>query len=136
SRGDLFVISENVCIGCLPNIQRYNRVMDKYVETIHPPTTQHLYDFAFGPDNRLYMAANQGIFVYQEAPAGFQLLSSAPLLGSVTGNITFGPDGRLYVRNVANGNVERYTPLGSFVDTLIPAAAMPGSGSIQFGADG
>jgi hypothetical protein len=147
--GDLFVISFNLGYPDdeTPKIQRYNRVTDSYVETIDPPTPQMMYDFAFGPDDRLYIAAEEGIFVYEESAVGFDLVSSTPLIGSVTGTITFGPDGQLYVRDVVSGNIDRYTDEGVFADTFIPATSLPehggaidyhlpGRGSIQFGADG
>ena len=152
--GDLFSISENFGYPqfpeeAIPKIQRFDRETDQWVESILPPTSQHIYDFAFGPDNRLYMAAEDGIFVYEESSIThrFDLLSSAPLLDDVTGTITFGPDGRLYVRNAESGNVDRYTLDGMFVDNFILAAAIPENtiglwppypprGSVQFGVDG
>jgi hypothetical protein len=149
--GDLFTISAlfGYPFDATPQIKRYDRETDAYVESIDPPTPQRVYDFAFGPDNRLYMAAEDGIFVYEESAGGFGLLSPAPLINDVTGTIAFGPDGRLYVRNVGSGDVDRYTTAGEHVDTFIPAAEIPelgGSpvgdffvparGSIQFGVDG
>jgi hypothetical protein len=145
--GDLFSISSYFGLsGSTPKIKRYNRTTDTYVESLEPPTTQRIYDFAFGPANTLYMAAAQGIFVYVESITGFELFSPTPLIGSTTGTITFGPDGLLYVRDVTSGNVSRYTDQGQFVDTFIPASSipehygslfdLPARGSIQFGVDG
>jgi hypothetical protein len=136
----LFVISGRFGFGGPPNIKRFNRTTSSpanYIESIDPPSTQGIIDFGFGPDNRLYMAAQNGIYVYQESMSGFNLVSPTPLLGSVTGNITFGPDGNLYLRDSLSGNVNRYTTTGTFIDTFIPAATIPGgASSIQFGVDG
>ena len=114
-KGDLFVISGDAGFpaGVLPEIKRFNRTINNalanYIESIDPPTAQHIIDFGFGPDNRLYMAAQNGIYVYQESAAGFNLVSPTPLLGSLTGNLTFGPDGNLYLRDSVSGNVNRYS---------------------------
>jgi len=136
-KGDLFTISGNTgFLDSKPQIKRYNRGTDSYVETIDPPTDQSILDFGFGPDNRLYMAGQNGIFVYTESATGFDLVSPTPLLGTLTGKLTFGADGRLYLLNSANGNVERYTVGGAFVDTFVPAVGGYINGSIQFGVDG
>lgn len=143
--GDLFVLSGWLGGGFNPQIKRYDRETDSYVESIESPTADGILDFTFGPDNRLYMAADEGIFIYQESATGFDLVSPTPLIGSLTGAIAFGPDGNLYLRRIDTGNVERYTSAGAFVDTFIPAASIPGLStvdyhgfpmSIQFGVDG
>ena len=136
-KGDLFSMSGSFPFmgGLTPQIKRYDRPTDSYVETIEPPTPQTIRDFAFGPDDRLYMAAENGIFVYQEGATGFGLVSPTPHIGGLTGKFTFGPDGRMYLINPNNGNIERYTTAGSFVDTFVPAVGV-GSRSIQFGVDG
>jgi hypothetical protein len=134
--GDLFTISGSVPFmsGLTPQIKRFNLTTNEYVETIDPPTPQAILDFGFGPENRLYMAAVSGIFVYQETATGYELVSPAPLVGSLTGKLTFGPDGLLYLINPGNNNLERYTAAGSYVDTFV--SAVGGSSSIQFGVDG
>lgn len=146
--GDLFVISGWFFAPLPeihPQIKRFDRETDSYVESIDSPTSGGILDFTFGPDNRLYMAAEEGVFIYEESATGFNLVSATPLIGSLTGAIAFGPDGNLYVRRIDTGNVERYTSAGVFVDIFIPAASIPGSStvnyygfplSIQFGVDG
>jgi hypothetical protein len=136
-KGDLFSMSGSFPFmsGLTPQIKRYNRATDSYVETIDPPTPQPILDFGFGPDDRLYMAAQTGIYVYEEDAAGFDLVSSSPLLGNLTGKLTFGPDGLMYLINPDDGDIERYTTAGSFVDTIVPSVGV-GSKSIQFGVDG
>jgi hypothetical protein len=144
-KGDMFTIAATAAlnIGDLTGvIKRYNRSArfhNTYVDTIAPPTSQRVYDFAFGLGNRLYMAAQQGIFVYQESATGFDLLSPAPLLGGLTGKLTVGPDGHIYVVNSAAGAIQRYGTDGSFIDNFIPIAIdgpeTPWT-SIQFGVDG
>jgi hypothetical protein len=128
-RGDLFTISgsaEFAPPGVTPQIKHFNRATDTFVESINPPTAQGIHDFAFGPDNRLYMAAQNGLFVYQESSSGFSLVSPTPLIGSLTARFTFGPDGLLYLLNPNTDSVERYTTAGAFVDTFIGSAAIPG----------
>lgn len=139
-KGDLYSISGSLQFqpGITPQIKRYNRATDSYVETIDPPNPQPIYDFGFGPDHRLYMAARDGIFVYEELATGFHLVSPTPLLGSLTGKLTFGPDGRMYLVNAAAGAIQRYTTDGSFVDNFssLSIAGPDSLTSLQFGVDG
>jgi hypothetical protein len=65
------------------------------------------------------MAAEQGIFVYQESATGFDLVSPTPLTGSLTGKLTVGPDGHIYLINSAAGAIQRYSTDGSFIDSFI-----------------
>ena len=149
--GDLFVVSAADLQSLQSNpskdvIKRYNRTTDSYVETIVPPTSQHIYDFAFGPDNQLYISGETGIYRYSGTPLPPPFPSSfnwQTVISGVNGMITFGPDGRLYVRNLMTGNIDRYTTAGSFVDTFIPDSAIPDdpnieerAKTIQFGVDG
>ncbi|HEX6963213.1 MAG TPA: PEP-CTERM sorting domain-containing protein [Lacipirellula sp.] len=145
--GDLFVISDH------SEIKRYKRSTNSYVETISPPTSQAVYDFAFGPNNWLHMAGADGIIPYREfitglSTAEFEIANPIfPTITLATGSIAFGPDGLLYLRDLASGNVDRYTVTGVPLGTFIPASAiadpasvdpllMAGRGSIQFGPDG
>ena len=85
------------------------------------------------------MAAENGIFVYHETAAGFDLVSPTPLLGSLTGKLTFGPDGRMYLMNSVTDTIERYTTDGTFVDAFISTPIFTPdvrNSSIQFGVDG
>src|SRR4029079_19154561 len=43
---------------------------------------------------------------------------------------------RLYLRNFATGDVQRYTSSGVFVDTFLSHDDYPNIGTIQFGIDG
>jgi WD40 repeat protein len=155
--GDLFILSrtsQNFDNPGTWNVKRFNRATKTYVETISPPTPQTVYDIAFHPDGALYVAGANGIFAYSESIAIPGFLNGGfsgrvgvmlPFSGNATGNLTFGPDGLLYVRNVATGDIDRYTALGQLVDTFIPFSAIAdsyspnvdiGRGSIQFGPDG
>ena len=144
--GDLFSVSGfyGYPAGSTPQIKRYNRATDAYVETIDPPTPQTIFDFAFGPDDRLYLAAESGVFVYQESAVGFDLVSPTPLLASATGKLTFGPDGLMYLLNPSADSIERYTIGGTLIDSFASISLDGFDGvlfgsrnfSIQFGVDG
>lgn len=152
--GDFFVISRSGASAFsspdLSEIKRYNRTTDSYVETISPPTPQLIYDFAFGPDNRLYMAGANGVYPFADrlrfpSDSKFSAVNPfQPAITNATGSIAFGPDGLLYLRNIDTGNIDRYTLAGAPLGTFIPASAIidraisypaiqVGRGSIQFG---
>ena len=64
--GDLFEVSGSPLVQKPMQIKQLNRATNAFVESIAPPTEQDVYDFGFGPDDRLYMAAETGIYVYDE----------------------------------------------------------------------
>jgi hypothetical protein len=133
-------------------VKRYNLETRTFVEAINPPSEQVIYDLAVGPDQRLYFSGEKGIYAYAEdAVTGFDLSDAIlalppqaaeavvpPLISGVQGNIAFGPDGKLYVRNFVSGDVDRYDPTtGAFLNTFISDASIVGDlSTIQFGVDG
>lgn len=119
-----------------------------FIEAIDPPTPQVIDDVAFrasgaplGVGDQLYFSTPSGIYVEQRTSPVSEAFGSLfsflpPLVPGVDGNIAIGPDNRLYVRNFANGDVQRYTLTGQFIDTLISHTSFPNLGTIQFGVDG
>src|SRR5262249_24382764 len=88
----------------------------------------------------LYVAGTSGIYRYTKL-AGFPVSTyenalTTLVIPGVDGNIAYGPDNLVYVRNFANGDIQRYTAAGTFLDTFISHNTYPGLGTIQFGVDG
>ena len=139
---DLYVLS---AVGGLPftppinyQIKHYDLTTKAFVGTIDPPSPQTLDDIAlgsslFGPT--LFVSSPAGIYAYSDSP-NFNSIPPDLFLPGVEGNLAVGPDNLLYVRNFANGDVQRYNQFGTLVDTFISHTNFPNLGTIQFGFDG
>jgi hypothetical protein len=136
---DLYVLSAiDLRLPIKYQIKHYDLATKAFVDTISPPSPQTLDDIAlgsslFGPT--LYVSSPAGIYAYSGGP-NFNSLPPDLFLPGVEGNLAIGPDNLLYVRNFANGDVQRYTQLGTFVDTFISHTNFPNLRTIQFGFDG
>lgn len=86
----------------------------------------------------IYSSTSTGIYrnLFLDS-AGF-FGGTETVLEGKSGDIAIGPDGLLYVREDASGDVNKYDPSsGEFVETFLNAASFDGDlGSIQFGVDG
>jgi hypothetical protein len=118
-------------------VKRLSFATDSLIETINPPTAQVLADIALSTSGTtLYAAGTSGIYKYLRASGNFHTIPPELLIPGVDGNLALGL-GLLYVRNFANGDVERYdSALGDYIDTIISHTAYPNLGTIQFGIDG
>jgi hypothetical protein len=130
-------------------IKHYDLNTNTFIESINPPTPGRIDDIAYrgvasGGGDQLYFSTPLGVFkTTRPLPTfispNFTPLSSfaTPLVAGVDGNIAIGPDTLLYVRNFANGDVQRYnSTTGAFIDTFISHTSFPNLGTIQFGVDG
>jgi hypothetical protein len=120
-------------------IKRFNINSHSLVEVINPPTTQHLDDIALDSSGlSLYAAGTSGLYryTYDIISGSYGAVPPVLLIPGVDGNIAVGPTGLIYVRNFANGDVQRYTAAGTFLDTFISHTTYPNLGTIQFGTDG
>jgi hypothetical protein len=118
-------------------VKRYNLTTHSLVETIDPLVPQTLDDIALTPSgNLLYAAGTSGIYRYTKVFGNYQSALTSLIVPGVDGNIAYAPDNLLYVRNFANGDIQRYTATGAFLDTFISHNVYPGLGTIQFGVDG
>jgi hypothetical protein len=147
---ELFVLSQIPPQQAAQNswqIKHFDLTTKNFIESIDPPTPQKIDDVAFrgfgaplGFGDQLYFSTPSGIYVETRSNLSgtFGSLSSfiPPLVAGVDGNIAIGPDNRLYVRNFANGDVQRYSLTGQFIDTFISHTSFPDLGTIQFGVDG
>ena len=144
---ELFTLSRANFPGGGPEnwqIKRFDLATHALLEVINPPTTQHLQDIAVDPlTSRLYASGTAGIYSFNRTfsftpPSSFGFVyGTTPqlLIPGVSGNLAIGP-GLLYVKNSANGDIQRYTTSGAFIDTFISHNAYPNLGTIQFGVDG
>lgn len=118
-------------------VKRYNLTTHSLLETIDPLLPQAIDDIALNVSGTtLYVAATTGIYRYTKTAGVYENGLATLLIPGVGGNIAFGPDSRLYVRNSANGDIQRYTTSGIFVDTFISHNDYPNLSTIQFGVDG
>jgi hypothetical protein len=134
-------------------IKHYDLATNTFVESINPPSPRRIDDIAFhefgllglgGLLDQIFFSTPTGIFkATRPTPTlvsqNFLPLSqvATPLVPGVNGNIAIGPDSLLYVRNFANGDVQRYnSTTGAFIDTFISHVSFPTLGTIQFGIDG
>src|SRR4051812_16806991 len=117
-------------------VKRYSLTTHTLLETIDPLVPQPITDIALSASGTtLYVAGTSGIYRYTKLGLYENGLATL-LIPGVDGNIAFGPDSRLYVRNSANGDIERYTTAGAFVDTFLSHNVYPSLTTIQFGVDG
>jgi WD40 repeat protein len=118
-------------------VKRYNLTSHALLETIDPLVPQGIDDIALNASgSSLYVAGTTGIYRYTKLGSTYENLLATLAVPGVDGNIAFGPDNRLYVRNFANGDVQRYTSAGVFIDTFLSHNDYPNLGTIQFGVDG
>jgi hypothetical protein len=135
---ELFVLSELYESGPGNHwqVKRFNLSTHALLQTIDPPTPQHIEDIALNPTaSRLYVASADGIYSYSKSGSNYST-SPTLIVPGVDGKLAYGPDGQLYVKNLANGDVQRFTTVGAFVDTFISHVAFPNLGTMEFGADG
>jgi hypothetical protein len=118
-------------------VKRYNLTTHSLLETIDPLVPQAIADIALNSSGTsLYVAGTSGIYRYTKSAGNYENGLATLLIPGIDGNIAFGPDSRLYVRNFANGDIERYTTSGTFIDTFISHNDYPSLDTIQFGVDG
>jgi hypothetical protein len=118
-------------------VKRYSLTSHSLLETIDPLVPQALDDIALnGSGTTLYVAGTSGIYRYTKSAGVYENGAATLLIPGVDGNIAFGPDNRLYIRNSANGDIQRYTTSGAFVDTFVSHNNYPNLNTIQFGVDG
>jgi hypothetical protein len=143
---DLYVISgEKLANGSYTTassqIKHYNLTTNTFVDSIVPTAHELIDDIAWRPSGastsvtNLFTSSQSGIS-HAVTFAG-QTILSTPIIPGARGNLAIGTDDRLYVRNFANGDVERYNPTtGAFIDAFISHTNYPNLGTIQFGVDG
>jgi hypothetical protein len=118
-------------------VKRYSLTSHSLLETIDPLVPQAVDDIALNSSgSSLYVAGTSGIYRYTKSAGVYENGLATLLIPGVDGNIAFGPDSRLYVRNFANGDIQRYTTSGAFIDTFISHNDYPNLNTIQFGVDG
>src|SRR5205814_8626896 len=86
--------------------------------------------FAFGPDHLMYVlrssADGGGIVRYNASTATFLdvfISNGSPGFGSLS-DLTFGPDGNLYVSNYAPPSVFRYSSSGQLIGSFLQSTSM------------
>jgi len=131
-------------------IKHYDLTTNTFVESINPPAPGRIDDIAFrevgpfGAGDQIFFSTPLGVFKTTRPSPTFVSktfsplpLLTLPLVAGADGNIAVGPDNLLYVRNFANGDVQRYnSTTGAFIDTFISHVSFPNLGTIQFGVDG
>jgi hypothetical protein len=135
---EIFVSSFiNFATGSNRQVKRFSLTSHSLLETIDPPTAQSLNDIALNSSgSSLFVAGTAGIFRYTKLGGTYENGLTTLIIPGVTGYIAFGPDSQLYVRNSANGDVERYTTSGAFVDTFLSHLTYPNLGTLQFDLNG
>lgn len=127
--GSLYVSRET-----LQQIDRYNPNSGLFINTIVGNNVDINARFAFGADGNLYYFRPGAVYSIERVnaitgqPAGTFVSTASGELNNAPNDMTFGPDGHLYVAN--GNNVRRYdgttgASLGEFVT--------PGSGGLQRG---
>jgi hypothetical protein len=143
---DLYVISgEELSNGDISEstlIKHYNLLTKTFIEDIASGPTAHqtIDDLAWRPSGddsslaNLFVSSQSGI---SDVFSIGTITGFVPVVPGVRGDIAIGPDDRLFVRNAANGDVERYNlTTGLLIDTFISHTTYPIMGRIQFGVDG
>jgi outer membrane protein assembly factor BamB len=93
----------------------------------------------FGPDNNLYVCHRQKISRYNGTTGSyiddFVPINSGGIMYPI--DLTFGPDGNLYVSDIDTDRVIRYNGIsGEFIDTFASGGSLDHPFGLTFGIDG
>jgi streptogramin lyase len=132
--GNLYVESHGT-----GQLLRYDAVTGNFGGVFSTKATQGLILFCFGPDGDLYETDNVGVARYDGTTGAYKGYFVTPGSGGLSApqDLTFGPDGDLYVASRDSSNVLRYDgATGDFLGVYASGGGLGATHHVNFRPDG